>query len=233
MLARVTDSDGSGHGVASGQTGTAGLSLRLHAEPAALRVFRAEIEGWLRGLWWPAADRDDVVFAVSEACTNAVEHGYSSVPAGDVEVVGALHTERRRRFVVLVVRDWGRWRIPPADSGFRGHGLTLMRECMADLGLRTGGDGTVVTIRSCPVPLPGSRPRALLRRAPTGVSCPAVDRATGDRRHRRAVLTRRAAQARSRSAAAVGDAGAANMRAREIMLTSERLLARGHALSSL
>ncbi|WP_433278272.1 ATP-binding protein [Pseudonocardia xinjiangensis] len=229
----MTDSDGSGHGAASGQAGAAGLALRLHAEPAALRVVRAEIDGWLRGLWWPDADRDDVVFAVSEACTNAVEHGYSAVPAGEVEVVGGLHAERRERFVVLVVRDWGRWRTAPADSGFRGHGLTLMRECVADLGLRTGTDGTVVTITSCPVPLPGSRSRALLRRAPTGVACPAVDRATGDRRHGRAVLIRRAAEARSRSAAAVADAGAANVRAREILLASERLLARGHALSSL
>jgi anti-sigma regulatory factor (Ser/Thr protein kinase) len=228
MLARVADADGSGNGVASEQEGGAGLSLRLHAEPAVLRVVRAEVDRWLRGLRWPDVDRDDVVFAVSEACTNAVEHGYASAPAGEVEVVGGLHTEHRTRFVVLVVRDWGRWRPRPADSGFRGHGLTLMKACLADLGLRSGTDGTVVTITSCPVPLLGSVPRrsALLRRVPSEVSCPAVDRETGDRRYRQAALIRRAAEVRARSAATVGKAGTANVRAREIMQASEGLLAR-------
>jgi anti-anti-sigma factor len=43
------------------------------------------------------------------------------------------------------VADEGRWRPPPADPGFRGRGLTLLRELSTSVRLDRRPDGTVVT----------------------------------------------------------------------------------------
>jgi anti-sigma regulatory factor (Ser/Thr protein kinase) len=123
--------------------------IRFAADPVQLIFFRAGLNAWLRGLRWPEPERVDVVLAISEACTNSVQHAYPTGEPGDVDVTGRLVIDETTRRIVVTVRDEGRWR---TASGC-GYGLTAVRECMAEVRIRHNADGTVVTMTSRPVPL--------------------------------------------------------------------------------
>ncbi|GAA5134768.1 ATP-binding protein [Pseudonocardia adelaidensis] len=124
--------------------------IRFAADPVQLIFFRAGLNAWLRGLRWPEPERIDAVLAVSEACTNAVEHAYRSAEPGDVEVIGRLVVDGSARRIVVVVRDEGRWRTRASE---RGYGLRTVHECMEKVRIRHGVDGTAVTMISRPVPV--------------------------------------------------------------------------------
>jgi anti-sigma regulatory factor (Ser/Thr protein kinase) len=123
--------------------------IRFAADPVQLIFFRAGLNAWLRGLRWPEPERVDAVLAISEACTNSVQHAYPIGDPGDVDVTGRLVLDETTRRIVVTVRDEGRWR---TASGC-GYGLTTVRECMAEVRIRHNADGTVVTMTSRPVPL--------------------------------------------------------------------------------
>jgi anti-sigma regulatory factor (Ser/Thr protein kinase) len=124
--------------------------IRFAADPVQLIFFRGGLNAWLKQLRWPEPDRIDAVLAVSEACTNAVDHAYAAGVPGDVEVVGRLVVVALERRIVVVVRDAGRWRDP---GGGPGYGLRAVHECMEQVRIRHDGGGTVVTMTSRPVPL--------------------------------------------------------------------------------
>lgn len=125
-------------------------SIRFGADPVQLTFFRFGLGRWLHGLQWPAAERNDVVLAVSEACTNSVQHAYVvNDEAGDVEVTARLVLGPDGRRVVIRVRDWGRWRSESADAG---RGLVLIRACMEHVRVRRDERGTSVLMTSRPVP---------------------------------------------------------------------------------
>lgn len=124
--------------------------IRFAADPVQLIFFRAGLNAWLHGLQWPEPDRIDAVLAVSEACTNAVQHAYPAGEPGDVDVTGRLVIDETVRRIVVVVRDEGRWRTPASE---RGYGLRAVHECMAEVHIRHDVDGTVVTMISKPVPV--------------------------------------------------------------------------------
>ena len=48
--------------------------------------------------------------------------------------------------VVIEVRDDGRWQEPTADPGHRGRGLQLIAGLTGSHDVRTGEDGTAVTL---------------------------------------------------------------------------------------
>lgn len=126
------------------------FSIRFTADPVQLIFFRAGLDRWLRVLQWPEPDRVDALLAVSEACTNSVEHAYAAGAAGEVEVVGRLVVGSVDRRVVVVVRDHGRWRPVPGGTGY---GLTTVQACMERVKIHNDDTGTVVTMHSRPVPL--------------------------------------------------------------------------------
>jgi anti-sigma regulatory factor (Ser/Thr protein kinase) len=82
----------------------------------------------------------DLLLAVGEACTNAVEHAYG--PDGGTVTV---HLELQPPDVLATVRDTGRWR-PPREND-RGRGALFMRNCSDDLRIDHGPTGTNVLIR--------------------------------------------------------------------------------------
>ena len=82
----------------------------------------------------------DLLIAVGEASTNAVEHAYG--PDGGTVTV---HMELQPPNVLATVRDTGRWR-PPHGVG-RGRGILFMRNCSDDLRIDHGQSGTTVVIR--------------------------------------------------------------------------------------
>jgi anti-sigma regulatory factor (Ser/Thr protein kinase) len=69
------------------------------------------------------AARDDIVLAVSEACTNVVVHAYidAAVP-GSLTVTSAYVSEE----LVVTVRDEGRGMLARADSPGLGLGLAII-----------------------------------------------------------------------------------------------------------
>ena len=82
----------------------------------------------------------DLLIAVGEAYSNAVEHAYA--PAGGTVTV---HMELQLPDVVATVRDTGRWR-SPRDTD-RERGTLFMRNCSDDLRIDHSPTGTTVVIR--------------------------------------------------------------------------------------
>jgi anti-sigma regulatory factor (Ser/Thr protein kinase) len=143
-------------------------SIRFSADPVQLTFFRYGLGRWLEGLQWPEGERDEVILAVSEACTNSVQHAYPVGFPGDVEVVGRLVLGLPRRRVAVTVRDWGEWR---SETGGNGFGLVVVRGCMERVNVRHDGHGTVVTMVSRPVPSIGAvtSPAEAGNQGPSGV----------------------------------------------------------------
>lgn len=119
------------------------LAVRESLEPGRSLVRRA-----LRREGWEAESVERVVLAVSEALTNAVEHGSSPGAAVVVEVVAAAG-----RASVRVI-DAGRpgsappaaLRTPPSPSSEHGRGLIIMRALSDRLEIRRSGRGTDVRL---------------------------------------------------------------------------------------
>lgn len=107
----------------------------MAALPASARTARTTVRSWLESARWPDAPTDDIVYAVSEAVTNSVEHAYR--PSSTVRTIGLeLRVEcgsGGSQRVRVRVSDRGRWRTPPPDGGCRGHGLALMRAIMDEV----------------------------------------------------------------------------------------------------
>jgi serine/threonine-protein kinase RsbW len=134
--------------------------MPLPADPVAVPVARHQIRRWLAALSWPAAHLDDIVLAVSEAVTNAVEHAYVDQLPGVVEVRGVVEAlESGRHRVIVTVRDYGRWRLSPTHDEHEHRGISITRACMetVTIGLPDDGrPGTQVVLRSKTVLLPAS-----------------------------------------------------------------------------
>jgi len=113
---------------------------------------RHRLRDWLDALAWPEPDLDDVLIAVNEACTNAIEHAYPPETPGYVTIDGSLTHLRSERHVTVVVRDRGRWRPAPVEPRFRGYGITVMRGCMHTVNIQPNPDGTTLTLISFAVP---------------------------------------------------------------------------------
>jgi anti-sigma regulatory factor (Ser/Thr protein kinase) len=125
----------------------------MPAEPAVMPIAPRGVREWMEALAWPEPDLDDVVMAVNEACTNTVEHAYPPENRGYVELGGRLsEVADGGRYVIIVVRDWGRWRPAPATKGFRSHGLIVIGGCMRTVSIEHDDEGTVITMTSFTVP---------------------------------------------------------------------------------
>lgn len=131
------------------------ISMVLMADPVALSVVRERFRRWLATLCWPPREVDDIVTAVNEAVSDAVEHA----PVGaEVRVAARRFAEADggRRVVVGVSDD--RRRSGPADPD-QGFGLLMIHACMDAVELSRDSGGTTVLMTSVRVP-------ALERRRP-------------------------------------------------------------------
>ena len=87
-----------------------------------------------------------VVLSGYEVLANSVEHGYREDGHGPVE----LYVSRTNDLVTVTVVDHGRWRTPPADPGFRGRGLALVRGLSDHAEVTRSHHGTTVTMTWLP-----------------------------------------------------------------------------------
>jgi anti-sigma regulatory factor (Ser/Thr protein kinase) len=126
------------------------ISMVLMADPVSLSVVRERFRVWLADLAWPDEEVDDVVLAVSEAVSNAVEHADAPGFAAEVRVAAREFTEPDGgRRVVVGVSDNRRW--CPRDSQ-RGLGLLMIHTCMDDVVFDTNHEATTMVMTSVKVP---------------------------------------------------------------------------------
>lgn len=112
------------------------------ATDAAVSALRSTTRAWTRLCALEEDVAEDIVLAVDEAVSNAVEHAYPGQ-------VGAVHLELTRcpgGELLTVVQDQGTWR-PPPDAGFRGRGLLLMERLADTASVLHTGAGTTVWMR--------------------------------------------------------------------------------------
>jgi anti-sigma regulatory factor (Ser/Thr protein kinase) len=115
------------------------LSLRLPAEPTALREMRRELTAWLQTIGASQLVIEDLTLACSEAAANAVEHAYGP---GDHEF--SLEADYRDGMVHIDVRDFGGWRT--ARGQLRGTGLKLIHQLSDSTVVHRGEEGTRIEL---------------------------------------------------------------------------------------
>jgi anti-anti-sigma factor len=181
LLDRLLDGGGPVDDIAvvAARLASARLALAVPPDRERLPQLRREVQRWAVAAGLSAPVVDDLLLAVGEAAANAVEHAFPDLPdvpdLPDGAAAAAGHSpgrtprvevilERAGDTVTATVRDSGVWRPPPADRGFRGRGLQIIRKLSADLDVRAGAEGTAVLFRlriPRAVPPPG-RPEARL-----------------------------------------------------------------------
>jgi anti-sigma regulatory factor (Ser/Thr protein kinase) len=119
------------------------LHFKVPATAAQLTILRSCVREWTTEIGMTRAKSEDVVLAVDEALTNAVEHAY--VGCSGVVVLFAA-CERNSDIARVVVSDSGTWRPPPADPGTRGRGLPIMRQLSSVFSLHHDEGGTTVIL---------------------------------------------------------------------------------------
>jgi anti-sigma regulatory factor (Ser/Thr protein kinase) len=125
--------------------GPAPLRIRLPAIPASLAVIRAHLRSWLPTAAVNAATAAEVLLAVGEAASNAVEHAVRGA-ARNVEL--EITARATGTGLALTVKDNGSWHAPPSSSrGHRGHGSRLMRALVDTVTISPTPHGTTVEMR--------------------------------------------------------------------------------------
>jgi PAS domain S-box-containing protein len=114
------------------------------ADPAELRRLRTLMRAWLEERRVGEPQRNALILAVGEACSNAIEHAYHDVPRGEVKVE---IEEAPGRMLDVTVSDYGQFRYPTEPSPDRGRGTTIMRELTLDFRRRQGPTGTTIDFR--------------------------------------------------------------------------------------
>jgi anti-sigma regulatory factor (Ser/Thr protein kinase) len=127
----------------------------LLGEPGHLVEVRHALERWAARTGLSPLSVADLVLSSYEALANAAEHAYPS-GYGPVNLVAARTTDGR---VLVSVSDRGRWRPPPADPGFRGRGLLMIKRLAHRAEIQQGTQGTTVHLEWT-LPAAGSGSRA-------------------------------------------------------------------------
>ena len=132
------------------------LEQRLPADARRLSALRRTVAAWSAQAALSDDAAADLQLMLSEAATNAVEHAYRSTETGEF-----VYSVRRRpdAAVRVVVQDFGRWRPPPDDPGYRGRGLAVIHNLAEEVSLDFSDEGTRIAF-TVPSDLPplGARP---------------------------------------------------------------------------
>jgi anti-sigma regulatory factor (Ser/Thr protein kinase) len=116
------------------------LNLVMPAQPWSLKTIRDAMRRWLSAVGAGPGVIADLLIAVGEACTNAVEHAY-----GPARGMVSVYLELQPPDVVATVEDTGRWRRPREEH--RGRGTLFMRSCADEVHIDPHALGTKVVIR--------------------------------------------------------------------------------------
>jgi len=124
------------------------VELRMDALPENLVLARLALGGLAVKAGIPEEEVADLKLAVTEACTNAIEHAYVE-SAGADEIL--VRYELDRDLLTVEVQDWGVGFDPDVDrldgDGDRDHagvGLMLIRSLSDELTITSGPSGSLV-----------------------------------------------------------------------------------------
>jgi len=116
---------------------------RWPADPRELGAIRAEVRRWLATLRLTEGAQQDLVLAVSEAVSNAIEHAYlPAAPDDSVEL--SFWTDSRS--VHVEITDYGGWRAPSSRPTGRGLGIPLMQRLTQSVMIHYDARGTRVLL---------------------------------------------------------------------------------------
>lgn len=115
------------------------------ADPRQLSVIRRLVCGWLAPLGLDDNETADLVLAVDEAVSNAIEHAYAGGEGGDGTVELLLWTEPDALCIEVV--DHGVWKAPTGETPSRGRGIHVMRNVADSVLIHFDGRGTRVLLR--------------------------------------------------------------------------------------
>jgi anti-sigma regulatory factor (Ser/Thr protein kinase) len=113
----------------------------LPSTESSLPFLRRELTTLLTTSGLSEDDSYDLLLAVGEAASNAIEHAQDP-PEPFVDVVAEIGPTT----IVVTVQDHGQW-LAPTVSAFRGRGLQMM-QLLADTTVTTSASGTTVVIRA-------------------------------------------------------------------------------------
>jgi len=138
-----------GSGVGAGANGQRLPSRRVWpAEAKQLAAMRAEVHRWLAPLDLPDDAEHDLVLAVNEAASNAIEHAYRAGGADrGVELAFWLGPDDLH----IAIIDCGTWREPPSGRRGRGFGLEIIRRLVPGVAIDHDLRGTRILLQH---PLP-------------------------------------------------------------------------------
>jgi serine/threonine-protein kinase RsbW len=101
------------------------LELTVPATAENIPVLRHAVSGFLEGVAITGERASDVLLAVTEACTNVVQHAYrDDHPASDPQI--ELIADRNQEVLSIAVRDLGHGFAPRVDSPGLGLGLPVI-----------------------------------------------------------------------------------------------------------
>lgn len=133
------------------------------ARAGALALIRGEVRRWLAPLEVVPDAEADLVLAVSEAASNAIDHAYrtdddTGDDAGDGRAVIEVFFWTEPGAVLLEVVDHGQWRPPGPHTAGGARGIAIMHRLVEAVLIHHDARGTRVLLRHS---LPG-HPRPVL-----------------------------------------------------------------------
>lgn len=123
------------------------VELRLPATVTMVTVARQAFSGLADTFDWTAEFTDDVRLAISEACTNVVQHAYRNVTSPGEMLVSLLYEAGR---LLVAVTDQGVGMQSGTSAGGMGLGIPLMRTLADEVELASRSDGTRVQMAFSP-----------------------------------------------------------------------------------
>jgi anti-sigma regulatory factor (Ser/Thr protein kinase) len=117
------------------------VRIELPAEPPRLRGLRRRVGTWLALRGVEEAARNDAVLALSEACNNAIEHGYR-----DTHGTIRISLDHTPDTLTVRVQDDGNWR-EPEDDTTRGRGMMIIQSIMSETQILQTPNGTEVILQ--------------------------------------------------------------------------------------
>ena len=116
------------------------FKVEIPADPLVVRELRARLKAWLHRRGLTEEQTADTVLAVSEACNNAIEHGYGG-KHGAIRIT----IEHRAGALRITVEDDGTWKAVRADPT-RGRGMLIMNRTMDSATVASASTGTRVDL---------------------------------------------------------------------------------------
>jgi anti-sigma regulatory factor (Ser/Thr protein kinase) len=123
------------------------FAVVVAATPANVTKSRHEFARWMRAFALAKARTDEILLAVTEAVTNAIEHGSGCDGGKFVSIRASLHDQS----MTATVSDSGHWispaARPPAVDTHRGRGLILIDAFADNVDIVRAADGTRITMQ--------------------------------------------------------------------------------------